>query len=646
MYAPTRSPLDSRMLQAYALPAILITAGLQLVRVLFPSLAWYMMDVVGVPSLDLAPYALGAFMPAFLGPLVWRLLGQRRALWFSALGLLSSRVAEQVALDPSVDLWVSLIGTGFFALFLPLWTAHLRAQRAAHSDIRWSGGIVLGLSLDSLIKGAGNTLDLSWIAGPLPLIAVGALVAAGLVLLRHEKFPTGQPASDARWKDALPLLGLGPYLLLQANLFQNQGWIAEIGRVGPQMAFTLLMAGNALAALAVTWALTRPRTLRPALGLAAGAAMVAIVALTRTGLPLPALWPLAGQALMGWALAVIGTVSTVEKRPGLAASSTWLGLGLVLFVVLNFVYYAGLDISIPVPRESIFPATAGILALSLLAASLRAGQTARKPWRGRTLAFTALLLLTLPLVKLGLALAERPPAASPDPASKLVVMSYNIHSAYNAFGRQDPQAIARVIEAHDADVVGLQEISRGWLINGTTDLVGWLATRLDMHVVFQGTSDLVWGNAILTRTPPSASGQTPLPRGDALIQRGAIWVDLEWNELRVINTHFHHPQDAGPLRVRQAGAILALWAERPRSVLLGDLNAKPPSEEIGLLLAAGFEDAWSAQDGPGYTYSSTDPVRRIDWILHTPDLAASDTRVFPTTASDHLPIVTRFQRLP
>jgi hypothetical protein len=136
MYEPTRSPFDVRMLKAYALPAILITAGLQLLRVMFPSLAWYMMDVVGVPSLQLAPYALGAFAPAFLSPLLWRLLGQKYSLRLAALGILLARLLEQLAVDPELDLWLSLVGTGFFALFLPLWPAHLRPQPPAPSAPR------------------------------------------------------------------------------------------------------------------------------------------------------------------------------------------------------------------------------------------------------------------------------------------------------------------------------------------------------------------------------------------------------------------------------------------------------------------------------------------------------------------------------
>ncbi len=644
MYAATSAPFDIRMLRAYALPAVLIALGMQLVRVLFSSLAWYMMDVVGVPSLQLAPYALGAFLPAFFSPLLWRLLGQRRAVWLASVGLLISRAVEQLSISASVDLWSSLVGTGFFALFLPLWTAHLRAQRGIHSDIRWSGGLILGLTLDSAIKGITNTLDLSWISGPLPPIAVGLLVVFGFALLRRETFPVGQPASDASWIDALPLLGLGPFLVLQANLFQNQGWIGEVANVGPDLAFFLLMVGNALAALGTTWALASPRSFRPSSGLVAAAILVLIVAAVSPETPLGGLWVLLAQALMGWTLGLIGTVTHVERRSGIAASSVWLGSGLVLFVVFNFVYYAGLDIRLPIPRPILFPAAAGTLGLALLAASLRVQEVGRKPWTGRTLAYSAALLLTLPLLKSALGMTQSAPPERAALDEPLTIMTYNIHSAFDAAGRQDPEAIARVIESSGADVVALQEVSRGWLIDGSTDLVGWLTGRLGMHAEFQGTSDPLWGNAVLSRFPPTASGHSALPRGEALIERGYIWIDVPWNGLRVINTHFHHPDWAGPLRERQAERIVQDWAGRHRTVVLGDLNAEPGAREMKVLLEAGFKDAWTQNSSEdGFTYSSTAPVRRIDWILHTSDLVVASAQILPTTASDHLPVVAELE---
>ena len=58
-----------------------------------------------------------------------------------------------------------------------------------------------------------------------------------------------------------------------------------------------------------------------------------------------------------------------------------------------------------------------------------------------------------------------------------------------------------------------------------------------------------------------------------------------------------------------------------------------------MILEAGL---MSAQDVTGsgdlYTFSSTFPRLRIDWIFGTPDVTFSDFGIPQTAASDHLPL--------
>ena len=62
--------------------------------------------------------------------------------------------------------------------------------------------------------------------------------------------------------------------------------------------------------------------------------------------------------------------------------------------------------------------------------------------------------------------------------------------------------------------------------------------------------------------------------------------------------------------------------------------------EMQLLRDAGFTDAIDAAGiTPGYTYSSTDPNRRLDYIWYTADISASEVVINPSTASDHLGVV-------
>ena len=112
------------------------------------------------------------------------------------------------------------------------------------------------------------------------------------------------------------------------------------------------------------------------------------------------------------------------------------------------------------------------------------------------------LMLSLFIVP---AVLDLPSAYSPATAiqrDSVKVMHYNIHQGFNIDGYQDLESIARVIEKNGADIVSLNEVSRGWVVNGSADLYEWLADRLDMeYKLFMPASDLVWGNAVLSRYP-------------------------------------------------------------------------------------------------------------------------------------------------
>jgi endonuclease/exonuclease/phosphatase (EEP) superfamily protein YafD len=73
------------------------------------------------------------------------------------------------------------------------------------------------------------------------------------------------------------------------------------------------------------------------------------------------------------------------------------------------------------------------------------------------------------------------------------------------------------------------------------------------------------------------------------------------------------------------------------------MNAEPGSAEMEMISHEGFRDAWrEAGEGMGYTFSSDDPVKRIDWLWHSDDLTPVEIGVIQTQASDHMPVQARF----
>ncbi len=640
MNAPTRRRPPT-FLQALMLPALVVALGLQLLRVLMPSLVWYLQDAMGQPPTTLAAYAFGTFLLGFLAALIWRLAGPRGALWITAGGVAVLRIAEQAATRPSIDLWLSMAGSALFVLFLPVFVGVLRAQRAPLAAQRVVYGLILGLMLDSMLKGTTGTLDMSWIPGIPTLVVIGLLALSVLWLLAHEPYPEAKAPSEASWTAALPLIGFGPYLLLQALIFQNQGWVAEVGRINARLGFVAVMAGGLLTVLGAIWGFTRPHTFRPGLALPA-ALYVGLAAYTaaqpgKTFL----LTLLLSQLLMGWAWSLIVTVAMPGERRGLGRTTFSLGLGMLLFLAMAFLYYVSLQIAVPIPRAAVPPAAGVLLGLALIGASLRAARMPRRARREMSPLIPAVVLAFVPLL-IWPNLAPPPPA---EPASGLPVrvMTYNIHSAFDVEGRQDPEGIARVIEDSGAQIVALQEISRGWLIDGSTDLPTWLARRLGMQVVFKGTTGPMWGNAVLSSLPIVEWGWGELPLAGTILQRGYLWARIDVGEaepLLVIATHLHHVEAENEVRLKQVPVLLEFWDGAPFSILLGDMNAEPGYPEMEMIAQAGWVDSWAeAGVGQGLTWPADAPFERIDWIWHTPDLEARDVHTIPSTASDHHPVV-------
>jgi len=345
------------------------------------------------------------------------------------------------------------------------------------------------------------------------------------------------------------------------------------------------------------------------------------------------------QFTLGWGLGLIALRGVEPTRTGLGRTSVAITLGMLLYLLLAFVYYVSFDIALPLPRGWVVPLASLIYAACLLGSvGSLAGRAAQKD-------LTA-VSATAGLAALGIIIAVLLSASSPSPESSAPsgrVMTFNIHSAFDRDGRLDPEAIARVIAARHPDVVALQEVSRGWLIDGSVDLVDWLARRLGMDVIFAGTADPIWGNAILSRVGFLDHGSAPLPVAETLLPRGYVWahVDLGLEEpVLVVATHLHHiAEEPGP-RLAQIPVLLDFWGAADHTVLMGDLNSEPTWPEMELILHAGMVDAWSeAGQGPGLTWPADDPFQRIDWIWLSPDLQAIAAETVESTASDHRAVV-------
>ncbi len=626
-------------LESVALPALTTLLGLQLLRVLLNGLVFYLRDSLGAPTTTAGIYALLLFLTAFLAAPLARLVSPRRALVAIVGALAAVRLAEQLVGEPVADLALATAGTALFLLSIPFLLSRSSGPRLKTGET-FALGLLLGIAADTALKGASATLDLSWQPGPLA-DAVVVATGAALAWLVWRAATTGDGGDDARrpFAASLPLLGLGPLLFLELLLFQNVGqqtvlldWAQPRALAWVCLANTLgIVAGVAL----IGW--RRSAGLAPAA--LAGLLLVLAVSGERSGAVAAAV-VLVGQVSLALLVTWIG-MAWGHSRAGSGIGAVAAGLGMLLFVGLMFAYYAGYELAMPVGRSTLLMAGAAIVAAAgVYAARLPAGVRTEARWEW-TPARAAAALLLLPL---GYSLAWDEPEAVAGDGLPVRIMAYNIHQGFDTSGRLDMEAIARVIEGEAPDIVALQEVSRGWAIDGAFDMLPWLSRRLNMPYVWGPAADSVWGNAVLSRYPIVHAETHPMPNNDRLRLNRAftvVVVDVgEANPITVIATHLHHPRDGGAERVPQVQALLDYWAGAEKTVLLGDLNALPDEPEIELLRKAGLVDAFDAAGAapPGYTAPAEDPQRRIDYIWVSDDLEASVFVTRESQASDHFAV--------
>jgi endonuclease/exonuclease/phosphatase family metal-dependent hydrolase len=254
---------------------------------------------------------------------------------------------------------------------------------------------------------------------------------------------------------------------------------------------------------------------------------------------------------------------------------------------------------------------------------------------------------------LGGALAAAPAVAAPSALTPVRVLTFNVHHGADADGVFDPGRVARVIEGTGPDVVALQEVDRHWGARSDwTDLAAELGRRLRMRHVFGVNLDLDppaegaprrgYGTAVLTPWPILSWSNTPLPRLAGHEQRGLLRAEIQVRgaRLRLAGTHLQH--DNSPERQLQAARIRELLGDDARrTVLAGDLNARPDAPEIRVLTDL-LTDTWTvAGEGDGFTYGSLDPYTRIDYLLASEDVRVVRAAVvgLDPGASDHLPVL-------
>lgn len=233
------------------------------------------------------------------------------------------------------------------------------------------------------------------------------------------------------------------------------------------------------------------------------------------------------------------------------------------------------------------------------------------------------------------------------------VASYNIQ-----YGGKGIDQVIAAIKSLDADIIALQEVDVHWSSRSAfMNQATLLSRRLGMEIRFAPIYQLPpsgpssppreFGVALLTRYPIVAftnrnltrlstqeANAHPIPMPGLL----DVTIDVRGTRIRVLNTHLDYRSDPTVRQTQVAEIVLALSDSRLPTLLMGDLNAQPGSAELQPLFQS-LRDTWTRSAGEGFTYPSSAPVRKIDYVLASPAFRVRSSRVAATEASDHRPVI-------
>jgi endonuclease/exonuclease/phosphatase family metal-dependent hydrolase len=223
----------------------------------------------------------------------------------------------------------------------------------------------------------------------------------------------------------------------------------------------------------------------------------------------------------------------------------------------------------------------------------------------------------------------------------LKLLSYNVRSL-----RDDTDALIRVIRDIAPDVAIIQEAPR--FLRWRSQCAA-LARRAGMVLVTGGRetgANLVMSTLAVEVQATHQLAFTPDPK---LHHRGCALAELTLAGSRFAVGGMHLDLVEAP-RLRHLEELAEFTRANLNGTPLivgGDLNAAPGSATWSRLLEFGVDAFEVAGSGPGYTYSSVDPVRRIDGLFADARLRPVRAEVIDSAdvrlATDHRPLVVEFE---
>lgn len=498
-------------------------------------------------------------------------------------------------------------------------------------------GIAGGIVVETILHSGLWTMDLVWLHGALPWVLAGIIGTVFLVGLfagiRHHDTEDGGGSSRV-W------LITGPALFMTGTLAAS-GPRAETATADwPYHLATSVLLVVMTAALILVWrgGLVRRLPMLTGVALLIGGIFVSFPTQTRDGIVQVApAWTFYFQLLLivavlsayGHAGRATGEASPLRR--GLAAA-----VGMFMLVLLLFGFYGTFELVLGFPRNYLFVLSAIVIGLGAWQSGpkLAPATTGRPIHRQLAVRCGSVVLVVLLSGLISLPAQPRPTTQTSEVTYPVRVMTYNIQMGYSFDGRFNPQTLADDINNSGADIVTLNEVDRGWFLNGGHDALAILSAKTGMPYVWAPSAGTLWGDAILSRAPVMTAHSSLLPQTDPIqgVSLRAVIELADGQELGVITAHEQSEKVTFSQTVARDAARLSKHGTRP-VVMMGDFNMQlgdPQLEPISRRYRNALES-----DRPIFTFSSKDPVKQIDQIFVSKTLVGSDIQLTDSIASDH-----------
>ncbi|NPV66773.1 MAG: hypothetical protein HPY64_06475 [Anaerolineae bacterium] len=540
------------------------------------------------------------------------------------------------------------------------------AAVARQFPARFAVLLVIGVTLDQIVRAYGQTMDITWSEAFLP-IQTGLSVALALIAVIRLAFSGGAPFRAVAAYSGIALgggLALGAYLFLECALLGLPNAVAHWSKTDYTVVAPWLAAATALTLVPEARDLAR-RLLtlvdahwRGWFWLVLISLLVVIGARFSGAVAAAAL--IVAQFLLTLNLWWIARPVSKEERDitGVALVTAFVILA-VLFGADFFTYeyafvrdFGGGLASLSHLLRAMRGMGLGVILVGVALAAIPMMDARRRiPWQRAVLVETLAGLGGVFASAILVTLAVLPPAiARTGNADRIRVATYNIHGGYSLYFDYNLAEMANTIWESGADVVLLQEVDAGRLVSFGVDQALWLGRRLGMDVRFFPTNESLQGLAVLSRVPITLETGTLLTSQG--MQTGVQRVQVRPDEgvLDVYNTWLGllYARESSVLELQQQDQWLQLQevlaligTDHPggvvgRVILGGTFNNTPGSALYERLVEVGFSDPF---DGLAVDRSATllrgEAIQlRFDY-LWLRNVLPTGRGVLASDASDH-----------